>query len=132
MNRRDVLILGGAAMLLAGRASASNIDYVPGLVTERLAAGETLFVDFFAPWCSTCRTQERHIEAIRAENSAYDAAMSFIRVDWDTYGTGPLAQRLQIPRRSTLVVLRGEQELGRIVAGTSRTAIQALMDLGLA
>ena len=132
MNRRDVLILGGAAMLLAGRASASNIDYVPGLVTERLAAGETLFVNFFAPWCSTCRTQERHIEAIRAENSAYDAAMSFIRVDWDTYGTGPLAQRLQIPRRSTLVVLRGEQELGRIVAGTSRTAIQALMDLGLA
>ena len=57
--------------------------------------------------------------------------MSFIRVDWDTYGTGELAQSLQIPRRSTLVLLRGEAELGRIVAGTSRSAIQELMDLGL-
>lgn len=132
MNRRDVLILGASALLLAGRASASNIEYVPGLVQQRLDAGETLFLDFFAPWCSTCRTQERHIEALRAENPAYDAAMTFIRVDWDTYGRGDLAQRLQIPRRSTLVVLRGEAELGRIVAGTSRADIQALMELGLA
>ncbi|WP_370268145.1 thioredoxin family protein [Nioella sp.] len=131
MNRRDVMILGGSALLLAGRASASNIDYVPGLVDERLAAGETLFVDFFAPWCGTCRTQERHIEALRAENPAYDQAMTFIRVDWDTYGRGDLAQRLQIPRRSTLVVLRGEQELGRIVAGTRRADIETLMNLGL-
>ena len=131
MNRRDVLIMGGAAMLLAGRASATNIEYTPGLVQQRLDAGETVFVDFFAPWCSTCRTQERHIGAIRAENPAYDVAMTFVRVDWDTYGNSALAQRLEIPRRSTLVVLRGEAELGRIVAGTSRSAIQALMDLGL-
>ncbi|WP_420396513.1 thioredoxin family protein [Nioella sp.] len=131
MNRRDLLIMSGAALLLAGRASASNIDYTPGLVQQRLAAGETLFVDFFAPWCGTCRTQERHIEALREENPAYDAAMSFIRVDWDTYGRGELAQSLEIPRRSTLVVLRGDAELGRIVAGTSRSAIQELMDLGL-
>ncbi|MGI3186636.1 thioredoxin family protein [Nioella aestuarii] len=131
MNRRELMIMGGAALLLAGRAGATNIDYTPGLVQQRLAAGETLFVDFFAPWCSTCRTQERHVEALRTENPAYDAAMTFIRVDWDTYGRGELAQSLQIPRRSTLVVLRGEQELGRIVAGTSRSAIQSLMDLGL-
>lgn len=132
MNRRDVLLLGASTLLLAGRAGATNIDYTPGLVQQRLAAGETVFVDFFAPWCGTCRTQERHIEALRAENPAYDAAMTFIRVDWDTYGRGELAQRLQIPRRSTLVLLRGDQELGRIVAGTSRSDIQALMDLGLA
>ena len=131
MNRRDVMILGTSALLLAGRAGATNIDYTPGLVQQRLDAGETLFVDFFAPWCGTCRAQERHIEALRAENPAYDAAMSFIRVDWDTHGNGALAQSLQIPRRSTLVVLRGDQELGRIVAGTRRADIQALMDLGL-
>lgn len=103
----------------------------PGLVDEHLARGETVFVDFFAPWCSTCRAQDRVVEELRGANSAYDSAMTFIRVDWDTYGTGELAQRLQIPRRSTLVVLRGDEELGRIVAGTSQGDIQALMDLGL-
>ena len=132
MNRRDVLLLGGSSLLLAGRAgAATNIAYTPGLVSQRLDAGETLFVDFFAPWCSTCRAQERQIEALRAENPAYEAAMTFIRVDWDTYRDSALVQSLQIPRRSTLVVLRGNQELGRVVAGTSRAAIQALMDLGL-
>lgn len=131
MNRRELMIFGGATLFLAGRAVASNIDYVPGMVADRLAGGDTLFVDFYAPWCGTCRAQERHIEALRTENPAYDEAMSFIRVDWDTYGNGALAQSLNIPRRSTLVVLRGDLELGRIVAGTRRSDIQALMDLGL-
>lgn len=131
MNRRAMMILTGATLLAAGATAADNLQYTPGLVTERLAAGETVFLDFFAPWCSTCRAQERQIEALRAENPAYDSEMTFIRVDWDTYGTSSLAQSLQIPRRSTLVVLRGESELGRIVAGTSRDDIQALLDLGL-
>lgn len=131
MNRRDVMMLAGAAMLAAGTASADTLQYTPGLVTERLAAGETVFLDFFAPWCSTCRAQERHIDALRAETPGYDASMTFIRVDWDSYGQSALAQSLQIPRRSTLVVLRGDQELGRLVAGTRRADIQALLDLGL-
>ena len=42
MNRRDLLIMSGATLLLAGRASATNIDYTPGLVQQRLAAGETV------------------------------------------------------------------------------------------
>lgn len=131
MNRRELFALSGAALLVAGRAEASYVDYTPGLVSDRLAAGETLFVEFYAPWCGTCRAQERQIAALRDETPAYDAAMTFVRVDWDTYGRGELAQSLQIPRRSTLVVLRGEAELGRIVAGTRRADIAALMDQGL-
>ncbi|MGV6888677.1 thioredoxin family protein [Rhodophyticola sp. SM2404] len=131
MNRRHMMLLAGSALVLPRMGLASMIDYTPGLVDEHLARGETVFVDFFAPWCSTCRAQDRVVEELRGANSAYDSAMTFIRVDWDTYGTGELAQRLQIPRRSTLVVLRGDEELGRIVAGTSQGDIQALMDLGL-
>ena len=37
-----------------------------------------------------------------------------------------------VPRRSTLILLRGEEELGRIVAGTNSDKIQALLELGLA
>lgn len=131
MNRRDVLIMGAATLLLAGRAGATSLDYTPGLVDQRLAAGETVFVDFYTSWCTTCRTQGRHVEALRADNPAYDAGMTFVKVDWDIYSGSAIAQRLQIPRRSTLVVLRGEAELGRVVAVTRRSDIQALMDLGL-
>jgi thioredoxin 1 len=133
MHRRDFLALT-AAVTLAGptAARATGIDYTPGLVDERLAAGETVFLDFAASWCSTCAAQARVIEALRAESPAYDSAMTFIRVDWDQYANDPLTVMLGIPRRSTLVVLRGEDEIGRLVAQTGRAEIKALMDAGLA
>lgn len=132
LSRRALLATAGASLTLPSIAWASGmIDYTPGMVRDRLAAGETVFVDFAADWCSTCRRQERIIEELRADNPAYSDAMAFIRVDWDQHGRGELSTSLRIPRRSTLVLLRGEQELGRLVADTRRDAIQALMDQGL-
>ena len=90
-----------------------------------------MFLDFKADWCSTCAAQERVINALLQENSAYEANVVFVNVDWDQYRGDDLTQRLRIPRRSTLVVLKGNQELGRIVAGTSRDDIKALMDTAL-
>jgi thiol:disulfide interchange protein len=133
MTTRRQVLTGAAALTLMPLTSTAQamIDYAPGLVQQRLAAGETVFVDFSATWCSTCRAQGRVIEALREADPAYDAAMTFVKVDWDTHGNSELAQSLNIPRRSTLVVLRGEQELGRVVAQTAEADIRALMDLGL-
>lgn len=131
-NRRHFIIGASALGLMPfGHAARAMIDYTPGLVTERLAAGETVLVDFSAEWCSTCRAQERVISGLRAANPAYDAAMTFVKIDWDTHGTGALSQSLRIPRRSTLVLLRGDAELGRLVAVTAEPDIRALLDLGL-
>ena len=133
MKRREFMGLAAATALLPIAARASEtLDYTPGLVRERLAAGETVFFDFKASWCTPCRAQERVIGQLRAENTAYDDAITFINVDWDEYGRGELANELNIPRRSTLVVMKGEEELGRVVARTSRSDIQALMDTALA
>ena len=134
MDRRSFLALSGAAALsaAAGSAGAAPLDYAPGLVTERLKAGETVFLDFKASWCTTCKAQERALEALKSENPAYEQAITFINVDWDTYGKSDLAKSLKIPRRSTLVVLKGDKELGRIVADTSKASIKALMDTALA
>lgn len=130
MKRRDFL-LTTAAFCAAAPAWAA-VDYTPGLVEAELAAGKTVFLDFKAAWCSTCAAQERAINALRAENPEYDAAISFINVDWDQYRRDDLTVSLNIPRRSTLVALKGDQELGRIVAGTSKAAIKELMDTALA
>jgi len=91
-----------------------------------------VFVDFHTTWCSTCRAQGRAITALRAENPAYDAAIAFVDVDWDLHAASPLARRLAVRGRSTLVVLKGERELGRLVAVTDRAAIRALLDTALA
>jgi len=131
MKRRDFLICSSTAVAMPMSALAEAQEYIPGLVQIELAAGKTVFLDFTATWCSTCAAQERVINALKAENPAYEAAISFVDVDWDTYRNANLTRVLNIPRRSTLVVLKGNTELGRIVAGTSRKQIKALMDLAL-
>ncbi|PIE14046.1 MAG: thiol reductase thioredoxin [Rhodobacterales bacterium] len=131
MQRRDVLALGAAALILPRAALAKGVEYTPGLVKKHLDAGDTVFLDFKTSWCSTCRAQERVINALRAENPAYGKNIVFIDVDWDVFGASELSKSLNIPRRSTLVVLKGDKELGRIVAQTSQSSIRALMDVAL-
>ena len=134
MNRRDFIALTSTtivtlAMPLAVRAA--GLPYTPDLLAARLAADETVFLDFKASWCSTCAAQERVLKALKAESPAYEEKITFIDVDWDEYGRSQIVQDLKIPRRSTLVVLRGDRELGRIVAQTGRAEIKALMDTAL-
>lgn len=132
MNRRDFMLLTAAVTLAAPMARAEAAAYTPELLEAELAAGKTVFLDFKASWCSTCKAQGRVIAALKAENPDYAAKISFIDVDWDQWKDDMIVADLNIPRRSTLVVLRGDAELGRIVAGTAKDEIKALLDTALA
>lgn len=134
MNRRDFLAATAASLALIPTAAAARfgIDYTPGLVDKELAAGKTVFIEFYTNWCTTCAAQERQLNALLSENPAYREAITFISVDWDVHSQSDLAKSLAIPRRSTLVVLKGDDELGRIVAGTGREQIKGLLDTALA
>ncbi len=135
MNRRHFLITSAALASLPMAANAQMapegwLDYEPGLIQSLLNEGKTVFVDYSATWCSTCKAQERVLEQLRAGTDKYED-MTFVRVDWDEYGRHAVTTSRKIPRRSTLIVLRGSEELGRIVAGTRVKDIQALMELGI-
>ncbi len=131
MNRRTLLAAAAAFALAPFAASANMIDYAPGEAEQAINAGDTVLLDFAADWCSTCRSQERTINALIDANPAYGEAITIYRVDWDDYGRGDLVNQLNVPRRSTLVMFRGGAEVGRIVAGTREAEIRALLDAGL-
>ena len=59
------------------------------------------------------------------------AAVTVMRVDWNEHRGGALVKTLSIPRQSTLVVFKGGQEVGRVVARTSRKDIEALFRAAL-
>lgn len=126
------LAVGATVAALPALAGAGFQSYKPGLIKKALARGETVLVDYSATWCGTCRRQARVIDELVKENPKYKSAMRFIKVDWDTYSGHAVTKSRNIPRRSTLLVLRGNKELGRIVAGTGKAQIKALLNKGLA
>jgi len=134
MDRRTFLTFTAAtaALPLGAQAMQAMVkEYTPGMVKEALANGETVVVDFKTEWCSTCAAQQRTLAALRKENPAYGENITFISVDWDVYGKSEMAKAMKIPRRSTVVALKGDKELARIVAGTRKTQLQELLDAAL-
>ena len=131
MNRRSFLALSAALAALPATAIADGLRYERGLLEQALANGETVFLEFGTDWCTTCASQRRTIAKLKEENPAYEQAITFIDVDFDRWGNSPVSTNLGVTRRSTLVVLRGEEELGRIIAGTRREQIKSLMDTAL-
>lgn len=132
MNRRTFLAAMGAVSALPLALQAAPLEYEPGMVNSALANGETVFLDFKASWCSTCAAQTRVLDSLKGANPAYEEAITFINIDWDRWKDSSIRTSLKVPRRSTLIVLKGKRELGRLVAQTSEAQIRALMDTALA
>jgi thioredoxin 1 len=134
LSRRSLLVAGalGLALTLSAPAALalSVTTYTPDTLAAAQASGKPFLIDFYATWCTTCRAQERVIEGLMEENPEY-RAIPVIRVDWDEHERGDLVRDMQIPRRSTLVVMQGTAELGRLVAGTGKDQIRALLDLAI-
>lgn len=133
MLRRTLLALALLSPLAAPlMAHASGFDAVkpatPAEVQAAQAAGKAVFVDFKADWCSTCRAQEKIIGEILSEDPTLAQSITFLSLDWDEYGDDPLTEALNVPRRSTLIAFKGQQETGRIVAGTDKAEIRALIE----
>jgi len=132
ITRRHLLAgLAGVSLsvLAAGRGFALEfIDYTGSELEGLAASGKPYIINFHATWCPTCAAQQRVLDALQSESAAY-AAIPILRVDWDSYGNSELARGLAIPRRSTLVLMQGNEELGRLVAETRKAQIAALLDL---
>lgn len=131
MNRRDFLAVTAGGVMLPFAARADWTDYTPGILQPAMDRGERIILDFHATWCATCARQQRVIDDLRAQNPAYDQNLTLILVDWDTYGRSQVARAFNVPRRSTIIALKGNRELVRTVAGTSVREIQTLLDAAL-
>ena len=79
---------------------ASLEDFSQSAYDEAISAGKTVFVDFHATWCPTCRANAPYIEG------AFDKTGSPVvgfRADFDT--TRALQKELDVVSQSTLILI---------------------------
>ena len=72
------------------------------------------------------------LKKLRASYPQYNKAITFVFVDWDTFKGHSVTTSRKIPRRSTMVLITGGKEAGRLVAQTSEAQIKELLDKAVA
>ena len=65
------------------------------------------------------------MSALIEQNPEY-RKVKIIRVDWDKFGRAPITRELKVPRRSTLIAFKGGKEQERVMASTSKDALEGL------
>tara|TARA_Y100001970_G_scaffold292339_1_gene433278 strand:- start:42029 stop:42253 length:225 start_codon:yes stop_codon:yes gene_type:complete len=68
------------------------------------------------------------LRKLRAGNPKYNKAITFILVDWDTFRNKEVTRNRKVPRRSTLILLKSGEEVGRLIAQTGEEDIKELLE----
>ena len=118
----SVLLLSSAAL---GHALELK-PYSAVALTQAQQAGQPVALHFHADWCPTCRTQDKVLDALKAEKGI---DITVLKVNYDT--EKDLKRRFKVNSQSTIVVLKGQQEAARLVGDTSSDAIRGALKAAL-
>ena len=133
-----VTLVAAAVMLYSGKSFAGqqsksidrpyvNVETIKAAMTD----GKTIFVNWKSKWCGTCNIQTKVLDAILTDEPTIVERVLFVSLDWDEFGDHEFTKEFNIPRRSTLVLFNGTEEVGRLVAATRRSEIERLIRLAL-
>jgi thiol-disulfide isomerase/thioredoxin len=114
---------------------ATTIGLAPALAVEEPVfntnafaqdqkAGKPVLIAIHASWCPTCKAQKPILSKLRADPRFKDLA--YFVIDFDSQKK--LVKHFGAQMQSTLIVFKGEKEVGRSVGDTSRTSIYALVE----
>ncbi len=114
--------LGASLAAAAEKASFSQVAFE---AAER--AGGPILVDVAASWCPTCRAQAPILDQLVSEPK-FKNFQVFV-VDFDSQKDA--LHLFGVRQQSTLIVFKGDSEVGRSVGDTGKASIEALLAKGL-
>lgn len=131
MYRRAFLLSSAAALALPQSAAAvTTLTFNPTDWRAQRDTDDIFILNYRAKWSLTCDIKLELIAKLLAENPDY-ARLTFIEVDWDTFGRSQMTQRLKVTRRSTLVVMKRGKEITRIENQPYERKMRAFLDAAL-
>jgi thioredoxin 1 len=110
------------AAALAVPALAST-RFTPAALAEAQKAGKSILVEVSAPWCPVCKAQKVVLSDL-GKQERFKKLVKF-EVDFDTQKDALKA--LNVRMQSTLIVYKGDKEMGRLAYDAKRETIEALL-----
>jgi thioredoxin 1 len=118
-----------AALLAVAPWTAQALEIAPysdAALAASQKAGKPVALHFHADWCSTCRAQQKSLNALRSE-PGLDVTVLVANFDNEK----ALKQQLGVRSQSTLIVFRGSEEKARLAGETSAERLRAALKTAL-
>lgn len=125
-SRRSVLALSLVAAF-AIPAAAAEQPYTPEAFAAAQKAGKPILVAVHATWCPICKQQIPILDRLSKDGKFKD--MTILRVDFDDQK--PVVREFGVQKQSTLIVFKGDKEVGRSTGETKAEPIEALLTKGI-
>jgi len=130
MHRRTFLMSTLAAVPTMALSYPAQ-TFSPAVWDSLKDQDQTVVMNFRASWSLTCQIKADLIAEALADDPRY-GQLTFVDVDWDTFGPSQMTQRLKVERRSTLLVMKNGTEITRLVNEPYARRVRALLDAALA
>ncbi len=102
------------------------VDATPETFDAEIAASVPVLVDFWAPWCGPCRMVSPAVEAQARERAG---ELKVVKLDVDT--APEISARYGVQGIPLLVLLRGGEEIDRLVGASPPPQLRAWLDRNL-
>jgi thioredoxin 2 len=99
------------------------VDATPETFDAEIAASVPVLVDFWAPWCGPCRMVSPGVEAQARERAG---ELKVVKLDVDT--APEISARYGVQGIPLLVLLRGDEEIDRLVGASPPAQLRAWLD----
>ena len=113
-----------ASMLTLSLAAHAAQPFDAKAFKDAQMAGKHILVDVTAPWCPTCKAQRPVIQGLEKSNPK----LVVLEVDFDS--SKDLLKQMNVQMQSTLIVYKGEKEVGRSTGVSDPAAITDLVKKG--
>lgn len=126
LNRRRLIGAFAGCAFVSFISVASAMDKKPfdqAAFDAAQAAGKPILVEVTAPWCPVCKAQAPVLSKLR-EDAKHKDLISF-NIDFDSQKD--LLKKFGVQKQSTLIVFKGQQEVGRSTGVTDPQALTALV-----
>ena len=131
MHRRTFLLSSVASLIPTVILAYPAEMFSPAVWRDLRDQGGVVILNYRASWSLTCQIKADLIAEALMENPAY-GQLTFVDVDWDTFGRSQLTERLKVTRRSTLLVMKNGKEIARLENAPYARDVRGLLDIALA